>query len=130
MSHETSNDNATKIKAGPRAIALVGPHGGGKTSLLESIAILTGAAMRKGTVEDGSSIGDFTPEARARQMSVETNVLTVDYLGEEFTFLDCPGSVEFANAPDANSQPFSAASQSSTGIRRNSQTSSPTGSFG
>ncbi|HEY4078223.1 MAG TPA: elongation factor G [Rhizomicrobium sp.] len=95
MSHETSNDNTTKIKSGPRAIALVGPHGGGKTSLLESIAILTGATMRKGVVEDGSSIGDFTPEARARQMSVETNVLTVEYLGEEFTFLDCPGSVEF-----------------------------------
>ena len=28
-------------------------------------------------------------------MSVEMNVLTTQYLGEEFTFLDCPGSIEF-----------------------------------
>ncbi len=85
----------TRIKAAPRAIALVGPHGGGKTSLLESIAAVTGAVVRKGSVATGSSLGDSSPGARARQMSVEMNVLTTQYLGEEFTFLDCPGSIEF-----------------------------------
>ena len=28
-------------------------------------------------------------------MSVELNVLSTQYLGEDFTFLDCPGSIEF-----------------------------------
>ena len=28
-------------------------------------------------------------------MSVEINVLTTRYLDEDFTFLDCPGSIEF-----------------------------------
>jgi elongation factor G len=28
-------------------------------------------------------------------MSVELNVATVDFLGDNFTFLDCPGSIEF-----------------------------------
>ncbi len=88
-------DNSTKIKATPRAIALIGPHGGGKTSLLESIAALTGAVPRKGSVPGGTSLGDSAPASRARQMSVEMNVLTTQYLGEEFTFLDCPGSIEF-----------------------------------
>ena len=91
MSQETS----TRIKAPPRAIALVGPHGGGKTSLLESIAMITGAVPRKGSVASGSSLGDGAPESRAHQMSVEMNVLTTTWLGEEFTFLDCPGSIEF-----------------------------------
>jgi len=38
MSQDTNKEKSTRIKARPRAIALVGPHGGGKTSLLESIA--------------------------------------------------------------------------------------------
>jgi elongation factor G len=80
---------------GPRTIALIGPYGSGKTSLLESIALRTGAVARKGAVAGGTSLGDASPEARARQMSVEVNVLSTRYLGEDFTFLDCPGSIEF-----------------------------------
>src|SRR5204862_5633316 len=97
MSQESSKEHSTKIKAAPRAIALVGPHGGGKTSLLESIAVITGAIQRKGSVATGTSLGDVGPESRARGMSVDMNVLTTQYLGEEFTFLDCPGSIEFLN---------------------------------
>jgi elongation factor G len=95
MTQESSKEHSTKIKASPRAIALVGPHGGGKTSLMESIAVITGAIQRKGAVPAGSSLGDHSPESRARQMSVEMNVLTTQYMDEEFTFLDCPGSIEF-----------------------------------
>jgi elongation factor G len=81
--------------SGPRAVALVGPFGSGKTTLLESILMLTGAVQRKGSVEQGNTVGDFAAEARARQMSVEVNCATTKYLDESFTFLDCPGSIEF-----------------------------------
>jgi len=94
MSEDHSKENKPRIKAGPRAVALVGPYGSGKTLLLESIAAITGAVPRKGAVADGSSLGDASPEARARQMSVEVNVLSTRFLGEDFTFLDCPGSIE------------------------------------
>ncbi|HEY2009123.1 MAG TPA: elongation factor G [Rhizomicrobium sp.] len=95
MSQDNPKEKSIKIKAMPRAIALVGPHGGGKTSLLESIALVTGAIQRKGSVAGGSSLGDHSPESRARQMSVEMNVLTTQYMDEEFNFLDLPGSIEF-----------------------------------
>ena len=94
-SQNSFKEKSIRIKAAPRAIALVGPHGGGKTSLLESIAMVTGAIPRKGSVASGSSLGDHSPESRTRQMSVEMNLLTTQYMGEEFTFIDCPGSIEF-----------------------------------
>ena len=81
--------------SGPRAVALVGPYGAGKTTLLESILFTTGAATRKGSVPAKNTVGDASPEARARQMSVEVNAATTKYMDESFTFLDCPGSIEF-----------------------------------
>ena len=81
---------------GPRCIALVGPYLSGKTTLLEAIMHRTGAINRQGKVSDGSTLGDASPEARAHGMSVEVNAATMEYLGDKYTFLDCPGSIEFS----------------------------------
>ncbi|MGF1479381.1 MAG: elongation factor G [Cyanophyceae cyanobacterium] len=78
-----------------RNVALVGPYASGKTTLLESILFVTQATTRKGRVKDGNTVGDSSPEARARQMSVEVSVASTEYQGIHFTFLDCPGSIEF-----------------------------------
>ncbi len=80
---------------GPRCIALVGPFQSGKTSLLEAILGHSGAIQRVGKVDDGTSVGDSSAEARAHRMSTEMNVATIDFFGDSYTFLDCPGSVEF-----------------------------------
>ncbi len=78
----------------PRCAALVGPYLSGKTTLLESLLAATGAITRKGTVKEGNTVGDSSPESRARQMSTELNVAGTDYLGDPWTFIDCPGSIE------------------------------------
>jgi elongation factor G len=85
-----------KLLANSRSIAIVGPYLSGKTTLLESLLWVTGATTRKGTVQDKNTVGDSATEARDRQMSVEINVASTQYDGVNFTFLDCPGSVEFA----------------------------------
>src|SRR3979411_198662 len=82
---------------GPRCIALVGPFQSGKTTLLEAILARTGAIARQGTVEAGSSVGGATPEARHHRMSVELAVATTRFLDDTYTFIDCPGSVEFVH---------------------------------
>jgi len=82
--------------AAPRTAALVGPYLSGKTTLLEALLFATGALNRRGTIKDGNTVGDTSPEARARQMTTEINVAHTTYLGDPWTFLDCPGSVELA----------------------------------
>src|SRR6478752_5998807 len=84
-----------RLAAGPRCIAIVGPFQSGKTTLLESILERCGAVSRAGSVKAKNSAGDASAEARAHQMSTEPNVATVDFLGESYSFIDCPGSVEF-----------------------------------
>ncbi|MHA1536077.1 MAG: elongation factor G [Alphaproteobacteria bacterium] len=81
--------------AGPRCVALVGPYLSGKTTLLESLLFVCGAIHRRGTVKEGNTVGDSSPEARSREMSTELTVASYEYLGDPWTVLDCPGSVEF-----------------------------------
>src|SRR6516165_6799423 len=82
---------------GPRCIALVGPFQSGKTTLLEAILARTGAIPRAGSVDDGTSVGDASPEARHHKMSVALTAATTTFMGDSYTFLDCPGSIEFAH---------------------------------
>ena len=80
---------------GPRCIALVGPFQSGKTTLLEAILARTGAIQRQGTVEAGTTVGDASKEARHHKMSVEATFATTTFMGDSYTFIDCPGSIEF-----------------------------------
>src|ERR1700693_2076022 len=82
---------------GPRCIALVGPFQSGKTTLLEAILARTGAVQRQGAVEAGTTVGDASKEARHHKMSVEATVATTTFMGDSYTFIDCPGSVEFVH---------------------------------
>ena len=78
-----------------RCIALVGPYLSGKTTLLEAILARTGVITRQGKVADKNTTGDAAAEARDHGMSVEVNVADVSFLGDNFTFIDSPGSIEF-----------------------------------
>ncbi len=84
-------------ESGPRCIALVGPFQSGKTTLLEAILARTGAIPRAGSVDAGTSVGDATAEARRHKMGVGLTAATTSFMGESYTFIDCPGSVEFAH---------------------------------
>ena len=85
-----------KTPAPPRCAVLIGPYLTGKTTLLEALLFAAGAIHRKGSITEGNTVGDSTPEARARQMSVEPNFAHGEYLGESWSFIDCPGSVELS----------------------------------
>jgi len=83
-------------RKGPKCIAIVGPFASGKTTLLEAIMARTGATQRQNAVGSGGTVGDHSPEAKAHAMSVEATAATTQFMGEQITFIDCPGSIEFA----------------------------------
>jgi elongation factor G len=57
----------------------------------------TGAIPKAGSVDAGTSHGDASPEARHHKMSVGLSAATVSFMGDSYTFIDCPGSIEFAH---------------------------------
>jgi elongation factor G len=76
-----------------RALALVGPTGAGKTSLMEAMLQAAGESDRR--------VGDSSPEAKARGHSVELNLAGFDFMGDHYAVVDCPGSLELAAEADA-----------------------------
>ena len=94
MGQNGTSPNGTR-NLGPRCIALVGPFQSGKTTLLEAILARTGAVQRQGTVDAGTTVGDASKEARHHKMSVEATFATTSFMGDSYTFIDCPGSIEF-----------------------------------
>ncbi len=92
-----ANANGSARTTGPRCVALVGPFQSGKTTLLEAILARTGVVQRQGSVDAGNTVGDASKEARHHHMSVELSVATANFMGDTYTFLDCPGSVEFVH---------------------------------
>ncbi len=83
-------------RTGPKCIAIVGPFSSGKTTLLEAILARTGAIPRQNPVSSGNTVSDHSAEARAHAMSVEATIATTEFMGDTLTFVDCPGSIEFA----------------------------------
>jgi elongation factor G len=85
-----------ELVPGTRAIALVGPANAGKTCLAEAMLFASGTIDRQGDTGQGSSVGDSSPEARARGGSTELNCMNFEWLGERFALIDIPGGTGFA----------------------------------
>jgi len=82
-----------------RMLALVGPTGAGKTTLMEALLAASGAHDRRAAVGE-KLVGDASPEAKARGHSVEMNLANFEFMGERYAVVDCPGSVEFSAEAD------------------------------
>ena len=80
-----------------RCITIVGPSQSGKTSLMESIAHVCKQTHGKGQVKDNNTLSDHLTEEHELKMSISMGVSNVQFMDEEYTFIDCPGSSEFFN---------------------------------
>ena len=69
----------------PRSVALVGPYSSGKSTLFEALMEAAGAPVKR------------PADPRNRPMSTEIRLGHCTYLGDAWSILDCPGSIEFAH---------------------------------
>ncbi len=78
-----------------RNIALVGHQGCGKTMLAEAMLYASDALQRMGSIEDGTTVSDYHPSEKERQMSVFTSLLHAEWKGHKINILDTPGYPDF-----------------------------------
>jgi elongation factor G len=86
------------IAKGPgdvRNVVLVGPSGGGKTTLVEALLVAAGVLSRAGAVVDGSTICDYDEAEIRQQRSVGVALASLSYDGIKVNLVDTPGYADF-----------------------------------
>jgi elongation factor G len=78
-----------------RNLALIGPHGVGKTSLADSMLHVSKKVGRKGSVDDGSSQFDYSDEEIERRQTVSASMAWTEFEGNKINIIDTPGVDDF-----------------------------------
>ncbi len=78
-----------------RNVALIGPHGVGKTSLADSMLHVTKKVGRKGNVDDGSSQFDYFEEEIERKQTTTASMAWMEFDGNKINIIDTPGVDDF-----------------------------------
>lgn len=81
--------SGTQDGRSPRSVALVGPYGSGKSTLFDAMMEAAGCPVKR------------PPDPRNRPSTTEIRLGHCAYLGDRWSVLDCPGSVEFAHETEA-----------------------------
>jgi elongation factor G len=78
-----------------RNVAFVGHRGTGKTSLVESLLYQAGAVNRLGTIEAGTTVGDWDEDEQRRGMSLAASVCHASWHDRKVNLVDTPGDPGF-----------------------------------
>jgi elongation factor G len=78
-----------------RNFILLGHAHSGKTSLAESMLYFCKATNRKGRVEDGTTVSDYSFDEIERKNSINLSLLNCEYKGARLQILDTPGYADF-----------------------------------
>ncbi|HWS93041.1 MAG TPA: elongation factor G-like protein EF-G2, partial [Mycobacterium sp.] len=80
---------------GIRNVVLIGPSGGGKTTLVEALLVAAGVLSRPGSVTDGSTVCDYDDAEIRQQRSVGVAVASLSHDGIKINLVDTPGYADF-----------------------------------
>ncbi len=78
-----------------RNVALIAPHGAGKTSLADAMLHVTGKVGRRGNVDDGSSVFDYLEEEIEKKQTVSASLGWTEMEGCKINIIDTPGVDDF-----------------------------------
>ncbi len=78
-----------------RNIALVAPHGVGKTALADAMLHVTGKVGRRGNVDDGSSVFDYLEEEIEKKETISASLAWTEVEDCKINVIDTPGVADF-----------------------------------
>ena len=78
-----------------RNVVLLGHGGSGKTSLVEAMALVSGAINRMGKISDHNTLCDFDKEEQNREFSISTALYPIEWEKAKINILDTPGYFDF-----------------------------------
>ncbi len=78
-----------------RNVVLIGPSGGGKTTLVDALLTATGVLSRPGSVVDGTTVCDFDDAEISQQRSVGLALAPLSHNGVKVNLIDTPGYADF-----------------------------------
>ncbi|OBK35552.1 elongation factor G [Mycobacterium sp. 1245111.1] len=86
---------AVNDPAAVRNVVLVGPSGGGKTTLVEALLVASGALSRPGCIADGTTVCDYDDAEIRQQRSVSLALASLAHDGVKLNLVDTPGYADF-----------------------------------
>ncbi|HEX9564572.1 MAG TPA: elongation factor G [Gemmatimonadaceae bacterium] len=85
-----------EYKAGEiRNVAVVGHGGSGKTTLVDALAFVSGSSKRHGSIKDGTTLTDHTPEEIERGFSISASCAFAEWQDAKINLIDTPGYLDF-----------------------------------
>jgi elongation factor G len=78
-----------------RNIALVGHAGSGKTSLIDALLHRSGAIHSQGSIEKGTTVGDFDDHEKELQHSLDIAITNLSHEDKQVNLIDTPGYADF-----------------------------------
>ena len=81
--------------AAVRNVVLVGPSGGGKTTLVDALLVASGVLSRPGCIADGTTVCDHDEAEIRQQRSVSLALASLSHDGIKVNLVDTPGYADF-----------------------------------
>jgi elongation factor G len=78
-----------------RNVAFVGHGASGKTTLVDALAFVSGSSRRHGTIKDGTTLTDYSPDEIERQHSINLALAYAEWMDTKLNLIDAPGFLDF-----------------------------------
>ncbi len=79
-------------------VVLIGSAGSGKTTFAEAMAFEGKKISRRGSVEEGTTLSDYTEREQQYKRSIYSSVLFSEFNGYKINVIDSPGSDDFCGS--------------------------------
>ncbi len=78
-----------------RNVAFVGHGASGKTTLVDTLAFVSGSSKRHGSIQDGTTLTDHSADEVERKHSISLGVGFAEWMDTKINLLDAPGFLDF-----------------------------------